>query len=657
MLTKRHRITRRALAYLTAAALATGLLGAPPAQAAALGRAPAVEPVHHFQTGPFQRLRWATVTGAGSYQIFVKEARDNEDLPREWALMKSVTSNATTVHVPQGATRQFGVRAVGAPNRTKYAITAISDFGPVSRPAPLSALDRVRTWRTVRDDTLYRGAALEAVSRGAELRLRYAKGTSTVRLVAETGGRFGQVDVTVGGTRVERVDLGGRRHRVDKRILVRVSPVRSGTIALVTASREPVRISALGHTRRSTSATTTPTAPLADPPARSFTFRGSGWGHGVGLSQYGAKAMADAGKGVGQILQHYYSGTRLATVADDRLLDVNVGYHSSAVTARLRALKGGAGVTVCGMRAGRCASSASVRDQSSGSGTAGRIDVGRSNGDVRARVTDARGTVKTLRGDWVRIRWTGTRGLAGDPAVVRLANGREYRHGEVLVTKHGTGLLNTIVRVELQSEYLRGIGEMPSSWDVDALGAQAIIARTYALKNGAGRASDCDCNLYDSVRDQSYVGWAKESEGTNASYGDRWVGAVNGTDGRVLTYDGALAGTYYFSSSGGHTLNSQDVWSGTVPYLRSVDDPWSLTSSNPNRSWSTTRSQASMASLFGLADIHKISVTGRYAGGGVRSVTATATAGDTRTVSGKADYMRSRFGLMSPWVTSVSESY
>lgn len=274
-----------------------------------------------------------------------------------------------------------------------------------------------------------------------------------------------------------------------------------------------------------------------------------------------------------------------------------------------------------------------------------------------ARVTSAGGGVSRVRGDGIRVRWSGTRYLDGKPAVLRLGNGREYRHGELLVSKHARGQLNSNVRMRLQTEYLRGVAEMPSSWNVDALRAQAVIARTYALIYGAKRTSDCDCHLRDSVVNQSYLGWAKESEGSRAYYGRRWVGAVNSTDGRVVKYQGRLAGTFYFSSSGGHTLNSQDVWSSTIPYLRSVADKWSMTTSNPNRTWSTRRSQASVSSMIGLKDIHKISVTRRFKGGAVRAITATSSNGRTRTISGKADYMRSRFGLMSPWLTSVDERF
>ena len=657
MFTNRHRSTRCVVSVLTATVVALGLMSLAPAQAAPLGHAPRVESPHRFQLRGIQTLDWSTVSGATRYQVFVKQAAFNRGLPRNWSHLKTIKASRTRIYVPQGATREFGVRAVGTRSGARHRVTAISSFGTISRPARLSAVHRSPRWRTVRNSAFYRNVAYQARRPGATLWLRGVQDSTSLRLVGEAGRRFGIVDVYVGGSRVKRVNFGQRRYNADRVVFVNVRGERTGTVRVVSRSWKPVRISAIGHNRSRTTATSTPAAPVANRTARSFTIRGAGWGHGVGLSQYGAKAMADAGRSPANILQHYYRGTRLSTASDNRLTNVNVGYHRSSLTARLRGLTAGAQVRVCAMVSGRCAATRTVTDRTGGSGTAGRILVSRINGDVRARVTDQNGRVRTLRGRSIRLHWSGTRYLGGDASVIRLDNGREYRHGQLLVSPDGSTRLNAVLRLQLQGEYLRGVAEMPSSWNMDALRAQAIIARTYALRTGAGNKSDCDCNLRDSVVHQAYSGWSKENEGRNAVYGKRWVSAVNSTDGRVLTYGGALAGTYYYSSSGGHTLNSQDVWSGKVAYLRSVDDPWSLTSANPNRSWTTTYSQATMASMFGLRDIHKIDVTSRYAGGAARSIRATASNGATRTISGKADYLRSRFGLKSAWMNSITENY
>lgn len=665
MLSSKHHVLRCALVALIAIVVATGLVSTAPAQAADsggaaaadLGRSPDVERVRHFQLAPFQRLRWSAVSGAQSYQVFVKTARFDRPLPREWTLLKTVERTRTTVFVRAGRTRQFGVRAVGAPEGLRHSVTAISSFGTISRPARLAALDQVRTWRIVRDRSLYRNQALQASRPRSKLLLRHAKDTSTIRLVGQAGPGFGAADVYIGRHLLKRVDFGAQPRNADKQIRIRVDPARSGTIRVVSREREPVRISAVAHTRRSTTARDEPPAPPADPPAKSFTFRGSGWGHGVGLSQYGAMAMADAGRNVSEILTHYYRGTRLGRTDDSRLIGVNVRHHGARVTVRLRALAEGAQLRVCAIRRNGCVREVVVVDDTAGLETAGHVEVTRADSDVQARVTDERGNITTIRGNRVRLRWSGTRHIDGPAAVVRLGNNREYRHGGLTIHKHDTRLVNAVVEMRLQSEYLRGVAEMPSSWNMAALRAQAIIARTYALRTGTGFKPDCDCHLRDSVVHQAYVGWGKESEGSNAQYGTRWVNAVNSTDGQVLTYDGALAGTFYYSSSGGHTLSSQDVWSDAVPYLQGVDDPWSLTRENPNRSWTTTRSQAAMASLFGLADIHKVTVVRRYDGGAIRSLKAVASNGDVRTITGKADYMRTLLGLKSAWVRSVRETY
>ncbi|HET7356305.1 MAG TPA: SpoIID/LytB domain-containing protein [Nocardioidaceae bacterium] len=639
------------------AALLVVLEPAAAAQAQTLGGAPRTHRVRHFQNGGFQHLRWSAVDGATSYQIFVKSAAYDQPLPEQWTLLKSVHGTRTTIYVRRGQTRQFGVRAVGSPAGSAYEVTGVSSFGTISRPPRVRGLRGVRRWQVVRNDRLYRGLAMQTRTPGASLRLRRAKGTSAVRFVAETGRQMGTVDVYVGRALLRSIDLGHRRHRYRTQFRVPVRPSRNGTVRVTTTSNRLVRISALGQTRRSTRATSEPAAPAAYPAATSFTFTGSGWGHGVGLSQYGAQAMAASGAGTTEILQHYYTGTQVASRGWNPLLDVNVGYHRASTTARLLGLGSGASLEVCAMSRGSCVRRAVVQDPTADQSTAGRVTLFRHNGRVRARVRDENGVVNRVTGARIRLRWSGTSYLQGSGAasVLRLGDGHEYRHGELLVFPYGTGRINDVVREHLEN-YLLGVAEMPSSWEPAALQAQAIIARTYALKDGGALREGCHCNLRNSVIDQNYTGWAKESEGSGGYYGQRWVSAVRGTAGQVVTYDGQLASTYYFSSSGGHTLNSQDVWSATVPYLQSVNDPWSLSSNNPNASWTATLSQARVRRVFGFP-VHALRVTASYDGGAMESVTAISEDGQAYTITHKADQMRALFGLKSDWVDSISESY
>ena len=645
------------VALLAALLVVLGPAAAAQAQTQTLGAAPQTHRVRHFQNGRFQHLRWSAVDGATSYQVFVKSADYDQPLPSRWTLLKSVPGTQTTIFMPLGQTRQFGVRAVGDPAGSSYEVTTVSSFGTVSRPPRVRTLGGARRWQAVRRPELYRGMAMQTWQPGISLRLRRAKGTSAVRFVAETGRRFGTVDVYVARTLLRSIDLGHRRHHYRAQFRVPVRPARNGTVRVTTTSNRLVRISAVGQTRTSTRATSEPPAPAAYPAATSFTFSGSGWGHGVGLSQYGAQGMAASGAGTPEILQHYYTGTQVASGASNPLLDVNVGYHRPSTTARLLGLADGASLEVCAMSGSSCVRRAVVHDAAADQSTAGRVTLFRHNGRVRARVRDENGVVSRITGARVRLRWSGTSYLqdSGAASVLRLGDGHEYRHGELMVFPYSTDRINDVVRQHLEN-YLLGVAEMPSSWEPAALQAQAIIARTYALKDGASLREGCHCNLLNSVADQSYTGWAKESEGSGAYYGQRWVSAVRGTAGQVVTYDGQLASTYYFSSSGGHTLNSQDVWSATVPYLRSVNDPWSLSSSNPNASWTATLSQARVRRVFGFP-VHALRVSASYDGGAMESVTAISEDGQAHTITRKADQLRALFGLKSDWVTSISESY
>ncbi|MBN1618980.1 SpoIID/LytB domain-containing protein [Candidatus Dojkabacteria bacterium] len=115
--------------------------------------------------------------------------------------------------------------------------------------------------------------------------------------------------------------------------------------------------------------------------------------------------------------------------------------------------------------------------------------------------------------------------------------------------------------------YLRGIGEMPSSWPLEALKVQAVAARTYAAANWNKRIN-YGYNLRDDTYDQNYVGYSKEI----ASYGNNWVTAVNATDSQVIYSGGSLISAYYHSTCGGHTLSSQEVWGGNLSYAQAKSD-------------------------------------------------------------------------------------
>lgn len=136
--------------------------------------------------------------------------------------------------------------------------------------------------------------------------------------------------------------------------------------------------------------------------------------------------------------------------------------------------------------------------------------------------------------------------------------GKWYR-GTLLV-RNFNGKLIVINDVELE-DYLRGVvpSEMPPSWEYEALKAQAIAARSFALAN-LGKQSKYGFDLKDNTEDQAYGGASVETNRTNK--------AIDETSGLVLTYDMKIISAYYCASAGGMTNTS--VWGGYVPYVRSV---------------------------------------------------------------------------------------
>ena len=162
-----------------------------------------------------------------------------------------------------------------------------------------------------------------------------------------------------------------------------------------------------------------------------------------------------------------------------------------------------------------------------------------------------------------------------------------YR-GDLRVAKAGAKL--QLVNVVGLEAYLLGVvpGEMPKDWPLEALKAQAVAARTYAVAHLV-KAKGFD--LYSDWRSQVYYGVASEGSGPTR--------AVTETKGEIVTYEGAPAQTFYFSSSGGRTISSLDVFGTDIPYLQAVDDRWDSVS--PNFRWpSQLLTGPQLAKRFGI---------------------------------------------------------
>src|SRR5581483_7320731 len=152
--------------------------------------------------------------------------------------------------------------------------------------------------------------------------------------------------------------------------------------------------------------------------------------------------------------------------------------------------------------------------------------------------------------------------------------------GTLEVRRNGAGL--TVINELPLDDYVAGIREVPSGWPLEALKAQAVAARTYALWEagqhywkpyGFDICATTDCQVYDGL------------VATSGKNGKRWANAVKATAGQVLLYKGKPALARYHSTDGGRTLSNESVYpsDGTRPYLQSIDDPYDKAS--PLHTW------------------------------------------------------------------------
>ncbi|WP_369369628.1 SpoIID/LytB domain-containing protein [Promicromonospora sp. Populi] len=389
-----------------------------------------------------------------------------------------------------------------------------------------------------------------------------------------------------------------------------------------------------------------------------FVIVGSGYGHGIGMPQYGAYEMSRRGSSATGILAHYYRNTVAAPVTTKALIDVQVygpepySFSGYADTKATKVKVSGGGWRL------------RVGERTVASGPAGTLGVSTSKGDVAVRTPDG----VTHKHDQLVLQWAGTPYFkpGASPATVTIAGAHgSYRYGRLLLSA-SKGVANIVNRLRLNTQYLYGLAEMPASWGKtggqQALRAQAVVARSYAVVKMRSWNRTCRCHVVDDVRNQQFSGWKKASGFAS----ENWRKAVNSTStsltrGSVLMHGGRTVTTHYYSSSGGRTANSEDVWSSVVRYERSVTDPYSKAApGNKYASWERGITQAQARKLFGLGSVASIRVTDRYSSGQAKTLVAKSPNGATKSISGKADKVRSVVGartvrgsVPSSWFTAI----
>ncbi len=278
-------------------------------------------------------------------------------------------------------------------------------------------------------------------------------------------------------------------------------------------------------------------------PAATFVIKGKGWGHGLGLAQYGAHGYArDAGRDYRWILDHYYTGTTLG--------DAGVGRVRVLLASGVSRLSIGSAAAFTVTDAG---------------GNTFNLAAGPHSLRANLLIRSANGELRTLVGP---VRF--------DPGASPLTLGGNGYRGSLNVRAQG-GLVSAVNDVGLE-QYVKGVvaWEMPASWHPEALKAQAVVARTYGL---VSRKSGQWFDLYDDTRSQVYGGMRAEDPRASA--------AVDATQSQVVRSGGALAWTVYHSTSGGRTASRLDEWGPpAIPYLVGVVDEFDAIS--PHHVWGPT---------------------------------------------------------------------
>jgi len=405
-----------------------------------------------------------------------------------------------------------------------------------------------------------------------------------------------------------------------------------------------------------------------------FTFTGSGWGHGVGLSQYGSKGLTELGASFcsntsscnsSEVVQYYFQGTNVKNLSDISLSSPDIASSNNALWVGLARNAKSINLTtlpsssppvlnICQANLPQIAGVQSflasrgfdpgVIDGSFGDRTANALrnyqasvginQTGSINDETLNKIkSDASsdgpcesvyGPLKIGGGATINIIYSGGNCyLNGHPLLAKVlascdigiswsdggrirVGPREHKHGVLKLRSKGVSSgFHVSLSVNIE-KYLYGLAEMPSNWNVKALEAQALVGRSYAVYQylkqniasektdldaglSSSRKSYCWCHIGSTASSQYYYGYLKEIAGPN------WVQAVNNTSGKVITYDGgytqsSVIQAFYSSSTGGKT-NDNAVGFGSAtpwPYLKTVDDPWSIDSrvGNPKSAWS-----------------------------------------------------------------------
>ena len=319
--------------------------------------------------------------------------------------------------------------------------------------------------------------------------------------------------------------------------------------------------------------------PAAVQASVSWVVHGRGFGHGVGMSAYGAYGYAKAGKNYRFILGHYYRGTTIGTLDKPRVVRVLLDISPGDVE---------------------------FSDATSACGKA--LDPARSYEAHRVGKT-----IKLRSSGGKPLTNCGRKLRAAGRGKVAIAGQGTFRGAlETVPTESDAGSLNIINALALE-QYVKGVmpNEVPPSWPTEELKAHALAVRSIALTGDVGGNG---FELYSDTRSQVYEGLESEYDRTNQ--------AVDATRGQVVMYGSDVAQTLYSACSGGHTESAVNVFGSPVPYLVGVPDPYDYHC--PLHKWTLDFSGPEISSRLGA-----------YLQGKLKQVTITKTGLSPRIISAK----------------------
>ncbi|MCW2788572.1 MAG: hypothetical protein JWP56_875 [Aeromicrobium sp.] len=566
---------------------------------------PAVEGVKVTPTTDSAAISWRAVDGAKSYGVCLVTSATSTTCARS---VSKLTTTSTTVKdlTPTGG-RDYYVKVRAGNGDVAGPWSAQVGFDLVAAaPAVPKAVTGIKVTPTASSAAISWTAAAGAKSYGVCL-VTSAKSTSCARSVSKL--------TTTSTTVKDLKPTAGRDYYVKVR-------AGNGTVA---GPWSTLKGFDLVTKSTSSSAGRTTSTDVLKVTGTSFTLTGHGFGHGIGMSQYGAQGAAKDGVAYSKILSTYYPGTDLATrtgtmrvlISKDTTAAVTVAGRSGLTFRQI----GGSSLALPTTVGGKTVERWQIRP--------GAVNAKRSALQYR---TD---------GTWATYKsrtWTGDAQLEAPTLKLVLPDGSTATYRTALrssVPTAGSTDRNTVNVLPLE-HYVRGVvaAEMPSSWSAEALKAQAVAARTYGVR---GLVPSRYYDMCDTTSCQVYRGKSGETTATNA--------AVSATEGKIVTYDGKPALTQYSSSSGGWTAP------GSQAYLTAVKDPYDDWSGNANHDWKVTAKIATLQNAYPkLGSITKMTVKSRVGGGdwGGRVSTVTLTGSkSSATISGPT--MRMTLGLKSAW--------